>query len=629
MSIKPSKMPVNPIPDGGFTFRYPVLPSNARSSPPLPSDVSMDVPSDPAGNIIPEKDIPFTKIVKDTLELIETDLDFEMLRLSLCGVTDEAALKIVHDHLSKSPFCRVRRFYGNIVGISPRIMASGSLTLDTTPSWEHSLPNDVHVTHSWVEQEGTRTELVHTMSNLRVGTFSKDSFLYILLPRLSSSAHTPQGLTSRQFRDVWDLAIGLAAEAINENDSTFTIRSQDLERFSRLVRSIADENHLDWFQDFSFVHVVRGKSSPHYFDAESRCDALIKYLVRHNMSILDIARDEDTGGHWFVDTGLMITHQEKSVVWSTSAHAAVIRSLFGVDYSDDQYERELFSHLTDASCARVRCHEAASVDPTRPKYIELTVNDEVFQATDERGVPLERITALHFVRRPARHSTPLDLLFHDYADKDTKISSVVSATMRIHDCLEVLTDFDPQVLFESCLVFKPRDIWWWRALRVYALDLVIELQRRDGRGLSVLGQDAQLLTAAVPWLVSSLHRGVIDPLSNGRLPFPASSTRGAIFLHDIELPNLDLDGEIPFFKDLSPVYYMEEEALVRYLGASVGTIVHSLVHPDLPIVPNHAREQPSPNGPREFAFTIFSLQSHFEGLLLPPSTHRLRTSRLG
>jgi hypothetical protein len=76
-----------------------------------------------------------------------------MLRLSLCGVTDEAALKIVHDHLSKSPFCRVRRFYGNIVGISPRIMASGSLTLDTTPSWEHSLPNDVHVTHSWVEQE--------------------------------------------------------------------------------------------------------------------------------------------------------------------------------------------------------------------------------------------------------------------------------------------------------------------------------------------------------------------------------------------------------------------------------------------------------------------------------------------
>jgi hypothetical protein len=294
------------------------------------------------------------------------------------------------------------------------------------------------------------------MSGFRVGTFNSESSLYIVLPHAPTNSNISPRLTSRQFRDAWDLALGPAVEEITSSPH---ILPEDHLRFAQLIRTHATSNHLHWFQEFVFVHVIRDRSALHFLDEGSKCSALKEYLERYNLTVVDIADHEDTGSRWFIEVGLVITHQQMSVVWSTADHASIVRALFGVDYTDEQYQKQLFAHLTDASCARISCYEAAKEDPSLPTCIELEVTDKILNTTDERGRPLKDITALNVIEK-SLGARSLGRLFDKYASKTTKVSAIVTATIRIQECLETLVDFNPFDIFAACITLNPRDVWY-------------------------------------------------------------------------------------------------------------------------------------------------------------------------
>ncbi|TEB22042.1 hypothetical protein FA13DRAFT_1799260 [Coprinellus micaceus] len=525
------------LPFLAFFLKY-LAPSNSSSlrlSPyampdsDAPTHRLESVPTASPPTHVMEKTVPFSKVAKASNDLYADGMDDPLARLVLSGRTEDSSIG----------------FFGKLASISSDILIPQRLTLDTTCTWKHSLTSDVHVFHSWDDDEGDHTKLVHQMSGFRVGTFNSESSLYIVLPHAPINSNISPRLTSRQFRDAWDLALGPAVEEIT---SSPYILPEDHLRFAQLIRTHATSNHLHWFREFVFVHVIRDRSSLHFLDEGSKCSALKEYLERYNLTVVDIADHEDTGSRWFIEVGLVITHQQMSVVWSTADHASIVRGLFGVDYTDEQYQKQLFAHLTDASCARISCYEAAKEDPSLPTCIELEVTD-----------------------KKSLGARSLGRLFDKYASKTTKISAIVTATIRIQECLETLVDFNPFDIFAACITLNPRDVWLWLAMRVRSVDYVLELLRLQAPRIQGHLQDALPIAASGAWIVSSLHRATVDDLPTNH-PLPISSNRGAIFLPDIELPDPDTVGGVPRFRDRSACDHIDEESLVPLLGSNFEAI---------------------------------------------------------
>ncbi|KAK1219139.1 hypothetical protein PQX77_018150 [Marasmius sp. AFHP31] len=438
---------------------------------------------------------------------------------------------------------------------------------------------------------------------------------------------------------------------------TKIVPQEFINEFVKLWREYLASNDVQWAKDFVFIHTIRGVkgSTFHSTDPSSAEIALSNFL--HSVSIPISAT---RSGNWFIDVGMQYhleTEPKECLQWTTFCHSAIVRDVLGVTneqasrmtgLGSSRYERDHASHVTALSGCRVEPRSTSG--SWEAVYIQLYTTEKAQTYCPERGRH-GKFIEMKDAMASTQPGTFIDGLFEVYEEaKGEEIDSQARVEIRVpfKYALQALLHIPLATLHQS-LVALPVELWWsFRAYRLLAMSQILRRQVLSPTEFRV-GPDALLLTAAMVWLINSIHSRPDDgsaarslmrailPLTEGRnvddstLMFVQNERRedddnGGLLPHNpyglVFLRPLMLDAQTPRFRSNGPK--MNPSAFFYWFRKDEATIRRD--YHELAAARDSGRAARIPNKTRSTTIrtktadtlneSLFSLEA--QGLSLPP-----------
>ncbi|KAJ3548791.1 hypothetical protein NMY22_g1130 [Coprinellus aureogranulatus] len=524
----------------------------------------------------------------------------ELVSLILCGL-DRGNKIFVSTEKQVVDFRQstsMSRFYSTVIGVSRDIIIRDTLLcFDTSLSWKHALTGEQHISYNWEGDQGPALSPLHEIPNMRLGTFGEDGSIFILLPRLHSASRRSYRMSFSEYRAVWEVLIIPCLRALGEERLDDGLDPHHIAKFSHLLRVTAMSCGVKWLAHLRFVHLIRGRSSPHPFDADSSNSALDHYLQSHGLSSEAVRQDMEADCQWFVDVGVEISAKGYSMAWRSDSHFRVYQQMTGtqLDASHSQYERLPFSHIMGASGCRI-----GHLNHRAGLYAELTTRDGSLQAVRECGNRVDRLGPLDILNKPSGSLSFLSRLTSAYLLSNTDMEAQATLRVPFESSHGALLNLDADAISTSCLAFDTREISLWRSIRAAALNHIIETYRANVGALITRNYAATLLINTIPWFLSSSHAGDLVISSDTKLVPPVNVDSGVLFFCPIT--SSEDRADVPHLADIATLEYSYHEP--RHPGSRDTIMVLDAFHQPNSPVPVVPPPQPAPLAHRKFRATI-------------------------
>ncbi|TEB22043.1 hypothetical protein FA13DRAFT_1799261 [Coprinellus micaceus] len=596
----------------------PSSPARAMATTPfLPPGPPMAIDVDPPATVFLPDPLTLHEFVVRAMELHGEKRFSEFAHFVLSGIHEGKMTLLIQESLREDPFVYVYRFLARIVGISKSIDIIDTLKLNAQCSWAHSIREESQVNWTWESDGETYTESLSNIPNVLLGTFGDKSSIHILLPSLFDPDSPTFRVEVAQLRQLWDCAITPALASAIIDPLKMEVPWPCVSDFAAAIVKFANQNIPDIGDNLRFVHIVDPRPSFHDANDASQ-EAAFESHFRENMLAYS-PLDDSPGGMWFVDIGLQVQHQNKSVAWGSSSHEGMVRALIGrddfvLDVDSPNYQKTFFSHMSEVACARIVVDGNDYEDRI---VVRLSVDDSPMQVVDERGDAVNRVTALDLIRRPASQKSflqRLSTMFINNVDTKDEVIALATLTVPIQHRHRFIPRSADLAVFASCVTFATRDLWFFRSIRAQAMRIAFDLQRAFPRALSARVDEGLSLTASLAWMVNALHLAESRDieLPNGHLVLPATMDRGVLFLEPMHLPDFTHNEvDVPYFIHLSPHGvggFLDRDQVIRFLGDFPTAIISAFTEPNAAIPPR-APSRPAPNGPRPFRISMPYLSS--------------------
>ncbi|KAF6745334.1 hypothetical protein DFP72DRAFT_1077648 [Ephemerocybe angulata] len=219
----------------------------------------------------------------------------------------------------------VLRFYGNVYGVTDRILVKNAL-LELRPSyrWRESFRDaSANITHSWKIDEVGITQPLHEIPNLCIATFDSANALYLMFPGLYKKRRV-FFMETEEVRVVWEKVLSPALYLLPEVASDIiggaptpdsfkfdarvprigTVLPQHIEALNLNIRYYADRSDCDWLKTFAVIHAVRSQSELHRMDDEMISTIVLEsYLAKNHLDCDEIEGDD---GDWYIDVDELV-----------------------------------------------------------------------------------------------------------------------------------------------------------------------------------------------------------------------------------------------------------------------------------------------------------------------------------
>ncbi|TFK58657.1 hypothetical protein BDN72DRAFT_950632, partial [Pluteus cervinus] len=168
-----------------------------------------------------------------------------------------------------------------------------------------------------------------------------------------------------------------------------------------------------------------------------------------------------------------------------------------------KYHRDITSHLPAVAGCRISPGPRGQ-GHMKAAYFQMYTTDKSVTYHPHGNHYAKHITAGDILS--GKDKAYLEGLYNAYTDAMDKNYSIARIEIRVpfRFCHYGLLHFPEELIRESLLVFNP-EVWWsWRAYRALALSHLLEWQS-EGPTKYRVRPHALLLTAAIAWLLNSLH----------------------------------------------------------------------------------------------------------------------------
>ncbi|KAG6816176.1 hypothetical protein H0H93_008466, partial [Arthromyces matolae] len=342
------------------------------------------------------------------------------------------------------------RDYDSLIGISGRILVTTNINIHTVPHPNHALKSTIHLKYPIIIDGEEKLIGFHRIPNFSFATFATRHELFFFFPNLYNPERAkntkPWKLTDEERSIFYEkgvrpaIALLLGEEAAAEwptsvaNEEFRALRKRGGPAYSTklipyyAVPDLADtirrillrdpdvsQEVIAWALPFVILHDIKGVKSVsrHQPLAAQSHEALHKFLEENHISNDILDENDHMVGQWYIDVGVEISSTKRECLqWSTSCHHFILQEALDCPHEDavklaspgsSKYERDLASHLTEASGFRVE-PGVRTQGPYQVKYVQAYTTDKSILYNKDGIHHAKFLTAMEAMGR--NHPTP-------------------------------------------------------------------------------------------------------------------------------------------------------------------------------------------------------------------------------